>query len=87
MTGTLILAATYFPNMRATAEGFANAGGFAATLIMVSAIVLGIAAVVAGKANKSDLLSTAGAGVIGVTAAAAMIAYALGGTVAGAAVR
>ena len=67
-----------FANMGTTAQGLASQGNIAGTVIMVAAVVLGIAAVVAGRLNKSDLLSTAGAGVIGVTAAAAFIAYGTG---------
>jgi hypothetical protein len=40
--------------------------------------VLGIAAVIAGRLNKSDLLSTAGAGVVGLTGIAAIITYTTG---------
>jgi hypothetical protein len=67
-----------FANMGTTAQGLASQGNIAGTVIMIAAVVLGIAAVVAGRLNKSDLLSTAGAGVIGVTAAAAFITYGAG---------
>jgi hypothetical protein len=67
-----------FANMSTTAQGLASNGNVAGTVIMIAAVVLGIAAVVAGRLNKSDLLSTAGAGVIGVTAAAAFITYGQG---------
>ena len=67
-----------FTTMGQTAQGLASQGNIAGTVIAIAAIVLGIAAVVAGRLNKSDLLSTAGAGVIGVTAIAAFITYGTG---------
>ena len=67
-----------FNNMGTTAQALGSQGNIVGTVIMIAAIVLGIAAVVAGRMNKSDLLSTAGAGVVGVTAAAAFINYGTG---------
>lgn len=71
-------AAVDFTNMATTAQSLGNQGNIVGTVIMIASIVLGIAAVVAGRLNKSDLLSTAGAGVVGVTAAAAFVAYGTG---------
>jgi hypothetical protein len=67
-----------FANMGTTAQALGSQGNIVGTVIMIASIVLGIAAVVAGRLNKSDLLSTAGAGVVGVTAAAAFITYGTG---------
>jgi hypothetical protein len=64
-----------FQAMGQTAQALASQGNIVGTLICVAAVVLGIAAVVAGRLNKSDLLSTAGAGVVGVTAIAAFVTY------------
>ena len=67
-----------FQNMSTTAQGLASNGNVAGTVIAGAATVLGIAAVVAGRLNKSDLLSSAGAGVIGLTAIAAVVTYSTG---------
>jgi hypothetical protein len=67
-----------FSNMGTTAQALGSQGNIVGTVIMIASIVLGIAAVVAGRLNKSDLLSTAGAGVVGVTAVAAFITYGTG---------
>jgi hypothetical protein len=67
-----------FANMSTTAQGLASQGNVVGTVIAGAATVLGIAAVIAGRLNKSDLLSTAGAGVVGLTAIAAVITYTTG---------
>jgi hypothetical protein len=67
-----------FANMSTTAQGLASNGNVVGTVLAGAATVLGIAAVIAGRLNKSDLLSTAGAGVVGLTAIAAVITYTTG---------
>jgi hypothetical protein len=67
-----------FSNMSTTAQGLASNGNVVGTVVAGAAIVLGIAAVVAGRLNKSDLLSTVGAGVVGLMGIAAIITYTTG---------
>ena len=53
-----------FANMGTTAQGLGSQGNIVGTVIMIAAVVLGIAATVAGRMNKSDLLSMAGAALL-----------------------
>lgn len=69
------LAGGYFQNLAATAEAFSAQGDSAALWIMTATIVLGLAAITGGSLTKKHLLVYAGAGVIGLTAAAALIDY------------
>jgi hypothetical protein len=69
------LAGGYFQNLAATAEGLSAQGDTAALWIMTATIVFGIASITGGNLTKKSLLVYAGAGVIGLTGAAALIDY------------